>query len=69
MSKPAELIKPQFLIDKKGNKTAVVISMKDYNNLMEFIEDLEDAHDLLQAEKKATRFTPYEKFRKEWLKS
>ena len=45
------------------------MDIKDYQSLMEFIEDLEDTHDLLKAEKKATSFAPYEEFRKEWLKS
>ena len=65
----AEHIKPKYLIDEKGNKKAVVIDIKDYHNLIEFIEDLEDARDLLKAEKKASGFTPYEKFCGEWLKS
>lgn len=65
----AEVIKPKYLIDEKGRKTAVVINLKDYNNLLEFIEDIEDANNLLKAEKTATGFTPYEKFRQKWLKS
>jgi hypothetical protein len=36
---------------------------------MEMLEDLEDANDLLKAEREATAFTPYEKFRKRWLKN
>ena len=64
----AEVIKPNYMIDDKGRKTAVVINLKDYNNLLESIEDLEDANDLLKAEKEATGFTPYEKFRQRWLK-
>jgi hypothetical protein len=67
--KSAEQIKPKYLIDEKGHKKAVVMDIKDYQSLMEFIEDLEYAHDLLKAEKKATSFAPYEEFRKEWLKS
>jgi hypothetical protein len=63
MAKTAEVVKPKYLIDEKGRKTAVVINLNDYKNLLEFIEDLEDANDLLKAEKKATKFTPYEKFR------
>ncbi len=69
MLKTAEHIKPKYLVDEKGHKTAIVMNIKDYQNLMEFIEDLEDAYDLVKAEKKASGFTPYEKFRKEWLKS
>lgn len=65
----ADVIKPKYLIDEKGHKTAVVLNLKDYNNLLEFIEDMEDANDILRAEKKATGFTPYERFRQRWLKS
>jgi len=36
--------------------------------MLESLEDLEDANDLLKAEREATSFTPYEKFRKSWLK-
>lgn len=32
----------QFLTDKKGNKTGVLLSMKQYNKLIEKLEDLED---------------------------
>ena len=69
MSKTAMSIKTKYLIDEKGNKTAVVINLNDYKSLLEFIEDLEDVNDLLRAEKKATGFTPYKKFRQGWLKS
>jgi hypothetical protein len=60
--------KPQYLVDAKGRKTAVVMDFKEYQHLTESVEDLEDALDLLRAEKKATGFTPYEKFRQRWLK-
>ncbi|MBI5561581.1 MAG: hypothetical protein HY894_01820 [Deltaproteobacteria bacterium] len=61
-------IKPRYLIDEKGRKTAVVVGVKDYKALLVLIEDLEDANDLMRAEKKAAGFTPYEKFRQRWLK-
>jgi len=32
----------QFLTDKKGKKTAVLISIKEYNKLMRDLEELED---------------------------
>lgn len=65
----AETIKPKYLVDEKGHKKAVVINLKEYENILELIEDLEDSNDILRAEREATAFTPYEKFRKEWLKS
>jgi hypothetical protein len=32
----------QFLMDAKGNKTAVLMPIKKYNKLMEYLDDLED---------------------------
>jgi hypothetical protein len=32
----------QFLMDAKGNKTAVLMPITKYNKLMEYLEDLED---------------------------
>jgi PHD/YefM family antitoxin component YafN of YafNO toxin-antitoxin module len=63
-----ETVKPKYLIDEKGNKKAIVLSIKDYENIMELLEDLEDANDLLKAEREAASFIPYDKFRKTWLK-
>jgi PHD/YefM family antitoxin component YafN of YafNO toxin-antitoxin module len=68
MQSVSETIKPKYLVDEKGHKKAVVLSLKEYENIMELIEDLEDANDLLKAEREATSFTPYDKFRKTWLK-
>ena len=59
--------KPKFLIDDKGKKRGVLLSPKDYRRIEELIEDLEDTIDLLKAEREAVSFTPYEKFRKNWL--
>jgi prevent-host-death family protein len=64
-----ESAKTKFIIDEKGRKKAVVLDLKEYKNLMETIEDLEDTNDLLRAEREATDFIPYERFRKNWLKS
>lgn len=46
-----------------------MLRIKEYENILERIEDLEDANDLLKAENEATAFTPYEKFRRKWLKN
>ena len=68
MQSVSKAVKPKYLVDEKGHKKAVVLSLKEYETIMELIEDLEDANDLLKAEREATSFTPYEKFRKTWLK-
>ena len=62
MAKTAEVVKPKYLIDEKGRKTAVVINLNDYKNLLEFIEDLEDANDLLKAEKRLQNLLPMKNF-------
>ena len=64
MQSVSETLKPKYLVDEKGHKKAVVLSLKEYENIMELIEDLEDANDLLKAEREATSFIPYDKFRK-----
>ena len=61
-------LKPKYLINEKGHKKAVVLDLKEYEHILEALEDLEDANDLLKAERKAMAFTPYEKFRQSWLK-
>ena len=68
MQNVGETVKPKYLVDEKGHKKAVVLSLKEYETIMELIENLEDTNDLLKAEREATSFTPYEKFRKTWLK-
>lgn len=35
-------INPKYLVNPKGRKTAVVLSMKEYRLLMKHLEDLED---------------------------
>jgi uncharacterized membrane protein YvbJ len=57
-------LKPKYITDEKGKKTSVVIDLRDYKNLMDYLEDLEDAQDLLKAEREATGFIPYDVFRK-----
>ena len=58
-------IKPKYVVDEKGRKTAVVLSIKDYRALMQRLEDLEDALDLDRAVETATSFRPYSEIRAE----
>lgn len=62
-------LKPKYLVTEKGQKKAVVLDIKEYENTMALIEDLEDANDLLKAERESISFIPYDKFRKQWLKN
>ena len=68
MKSSVKPLKHKYLIDEDGHKKAIVLNMEEYKNIMELIEDLEDANDILRAEREATSFIPYDKFRKTWLK-
>ncbi len=49
-------IKENYVVDKKGNPVSVIIAKKDYDRLLEYIEELEDiaAYDRAKKEKGAT---------------
>lgn len=61
-------IKPKYVVDEKGRKTATVLSMKDYRALMQRLQDLEDALDLDRAVETATSFREYAEIRAELKK-
>ncbi len=52
-------------ITENGKPLAVVLELKDYRELLERLEDLEDAIELQQAVKSAEGFTTLEEFEKE----
>lgn len=58
-------LKEKYIIDEEGKKTAVVLSLKEYNKLMEELEDFEDRLDLEKAQKGAKGFTLLEDFIKD----
>lgn len=37
---PVSTLNPQFIVDRSGKKTAVVLDIKDYETLLEEVEDL-----------------------------
>jgi hypothetical protein len=58
---------PQYIIDKKGKKLSVVISITEYKKMLEDIEELEDVrlYDAVKARKeKSIPFTQYLQRRK-----
>ena len=61
-------IKPKYLVNEDGRKTAAVLSMKDYRSLMQRLEDLEDALELDEAVETATGFREYTDIRAELQK-
>lgn len=52
-------VNPRYLVNAKGRKTAVVLSMKEYRLLIEHIEDLEDTLEMDIAVKSETTFRDY----------
>ncbi len=58
---------PQYIIDKKGKKLSVVISINEYKKMLEELEELEDIrlYDAVKARKeKSIPFTQYLQSRK-----
>jgi len=53
---------PQFITDKKGKKLSVVISITEYNKMLEELEELDDIriYDAVKAKKgKSVPFNKY----------
>ncbi len=57
-------LKEKYVTDGNGRKTAVVLEMRDYRRLRGYLEDLEDARDLIRAEKTATKFISWEEMKR-----
>ena len=58
-------ISPKYVIDKKGNKKAILLDIKEYSRLINRLEELEDALDLTQAVKAGREFRDYHEIRAE----
>ena len=58
-------VNPRFLVNAKGRRTAVVLSMKEYRLLIEHIEDLEDTLEMDVAVRTETEFQDYSEIRAE----
>ena len=54
----------QYLIDKKGKKQAVLLPVKEYDRLLEELEDLRDALELEERAESASSFIPYDVLRR-----
>ncbi len=51
-------LNPQFITDKKGKKVSVIFSIKEYNKLLEEIEDIEDIKLYDEAKSRKNEFIP-----------
>ena len=61
-------INPQYLIDHKGEKTAALLSIKEYRLLMQHLEDLEDMLEMDAAVQTETDFRDYQDIRADQIK-
>ena len=61
-------INPQYLIDHKGEKTAALLSIKEYRLLMQRLEDLEDMLEMDAAVETETDFRDYQDIRADQIK-
>ncbi len=55
-------IQAEYLVDEKGQKKSVVLSIRDYLRLWEYLEEMEDAMDLKKAKESARGFIDFEVF-------
>ena len=59
------LVKENFVTDAKGNKIAVLLPMKDYNKILEELEELEDIKTYDKAMSRKQAFIPLNQALKE----
>ena len=61
-------INPKYIVDDKGEKTAAVLTMKEYDFLIKCFEDLEDILEMDSAVETATDFRDYQEIRSDLKK-
>lgn len=61
-------INPQYLVNEKGQRTAVLLSIKEYQHLMQRLEDLEDMLELDVAVRTETAFRNYQDIQADLIK-
>jgi len=49
----------EYLIDEKGHKKGVVLSVEDFLKLLEYLEDLEDTLDIKKAKDSAKGYVDF----------
>ncbi len=61
-------INPQYLFNDKGEKTGALLSIKEFQLLMQYLEDLEDAIEMDAAVKTETDFRDYQDVQAELIR-
>ena len=57
-------VKENYIVDKNGKTTNVIITKKDYDRILEYIEELEDVAAYDRAKKVKGDSIPWEKIKK-----
>ena len=55
----------EYIVDRRGQKKAVILPIKEFNRLIERLEELEDALSLDRAMESVQEFTDYHQIREE----
>ena len=58
-------LNPQYLTDSDGNRQAVMLTLAEYRQLIELLEDYLDLQDLEAAKAEETSFRPFEEVLRE----
>ena len=61
-------INPKYIVDDEGEKTAAVLTMKEYHFLIKCLKDLEDILEMDSAVDTATDFRDYPEIRSDLKK-
>ena len=58
-------LKPQYVVNGRGEQTGVLLSIEEYRRILDALEDQLDAADLDEAAATETEFVPYDKVRQQ----
>ncbi|MFH0977202.1 MAG: hypothetical protein V1874_15590 [Spirochaetota bacterium] len=57
-------VKENYIVDRNGITTNVILSKKDYNKMLEYIEELEDIAAYDRAKKESGKPIPWKKVKR-----
>jgi len=63
------ILKPRFVIDEYGKKSAVLLNIKEYERLLETLEDLADSSDFAKAKKTSRKLISTKELRQRVFKN
>ena len=64
-----KILKPRFVIDENGEKSAVLLSIQEYNELVDALEELADSSDFAKAKESSRKLISTNELRHRVLKN